>query len=111
MAEVEGLKVKDVEKDLEKLKKEESVEPLIDFLGRAEKNARRRKARGYGRLYYDARGVLKAITERDFQGAADWKNYWKALKAGKIRKPKNGFSNCSTSRLSFQLRCLTGAQS
>ncbi|MEM7234139.1 MAG: hypothetical protein AAF517_18320, partial [Planctomycetota bacterium] len=57
-----------------------SVPALIDELERRERQAR-------GRVYFDIRKTLRALTGQDLQIAADWRNYW-AIQNGAKRKPK-----------------------
>ncbi len=64
---------------IQKLKKWESVEPLIDAL-----ESRLRKQ---DRLYFDLRSTLKALTGQSFDAIADWRNF-AATRNGRPPPPK-----------------------
>ena len=78
---------------LKKLKRLESVEPLLDLLETRVKKVRGRMVRVTDRVYYDTIDTLRAITEREFKSVADWRAFWKSHKDGNVQavalsKPK-----------------------
>ena len=76
---------------LKRLKRKESVEPLLDLLETRVKKVRGRMVRVTDRVYYDVIDTLRVITDREFQSVADWRAFWSAHKNGSaeaVSKPK-----------------------
>ena len=73
---------------VKKLKREESVEPLLDLIEKRLKKVRGRTVQVKDRVYYDSVDALKAITEREFSSVVDWRTYWKAHQEGTALEKK-----------------------
>ena len=65
---------------IRKIKRKESIAPLIDHLGELEEGVR------LPRLYCDIVDVLKSITGADLKTANDWRNWQKGTQKGVKKK-------------------------
>jgi hypothetical protein len=76
------------------LKREESVEPLIDALAA-------RDGRPLDRIYFDLRKALEEITGHDLETGADWRPFWEAKKKGLSAPAKSKETRTIAYRASF----------